>query len=134
MASEVLIPQQTVTATCTRVFPVRDYDLPATLTSGQAFRWQAQGKAWVGVVGARWVRLESGRLCIKAEVAEPIADWGWLEGYLQVGLDLQAVLQTFPDDEPMRAAIGTCRGLRLLRQDPWECLASFILSSNKQIV
>jgi N-glycosylase/DNA lyase len=27
-----------------------------------------------------------------------------------------------------------CRGLRLLRQDPWECLASFILSSSKQIV
>jgi N-glycosylase/DNA lyase len=34
----------------------------------------------------------------------------------------------------MRAAIGACRGLRLLRQDPWECLASFICSSTKQIV
>jgi N-glycosylase/DNA lyase len=34
----------------------------------------------------------------------------------------------------MRAAVASCRGLRLLRQDPWECLASFILSSTKQIV
>jgi N-glycosylase/DNA lyase len=34
----------------------------------------------------------------------------------------------------MRAAINACGGLRLLRQDPWECLASFILSSTKQIV
>ena len=34
----------------------------------------------------------------------------------------------------MRAALASCRGLRLLRQDPWECLASFILSSTKQIV
>jgi N-glycosylase/DNA lyase len=34
----------------------------------------------------------------------------------------------------MRAAVAACRGLRLLRQDPWECLASFILSSTKQIV
>jgi N-glycosylase/DNA lyase len=34
----------------------------------------------------------------------------------------------------MRASIRACRGLRLLRQDPWECLASFILSSTKQIV
>src|SRR6478609_7730000 len=34
----------------------------------------------------------------------------------------------------MQAAIVACRGLRLLRQDPWECLASFILSSTKQIV
>ena len=39
-----------------------------------------------------------------------------------------------PDDEPMRSAIAACRGLRVLRQVPWECLASFILSSNKQIV
>ena len=34
----------------------------------------------------------------------------------------------------MRDAVAACRGLRLLRQEPWECLASFILSSTKQIV
>jgi len=34
----------------------------------------------------------------------------------------------------MRSAVTACHGLRLLRQDPWECLASFILSSTKQIV
>jgi N-glycosylase/DNA lyase len=43
-------------------------------------------------------------------------------------------MKTFPDDEPMIAAANACRGLRLLRQEPWECLASFILSSTKQIV
>ena len=85
-----------MTATCTRIFPARDYDLAATFTSGQAFRWEAQGNAWVGVVGTRWVRLEPGRLCIKAETTEPVANWSWLEGYLQLGLDLEAVLQTFP--------------------------------------
>jgi N-glycosylase/DNA lyase len=47
---------------------------------------------------------------------------------------LDAVLKTFPDDAPMRNAVAACRGLRILRQDPWECLASFILSSTKQIV
>ena len=49
-------------------------------------------------------------------------------------MDLDAVLKTFPDDAPMRDAVAACRGLRVLRQDPWECLASFILSSTKQIV
>src|SRR5207247_5306638 len=43
------------------------------------------------------------------------------------------VLASFPGDEPMRAAVAACRGLRLLRQDPWECLASFVLSSTKRI-
>src|SRR5262249_15472671 len=61
-------------------------------------------------------------------------DWRWLTHYLQTHLELAAVLSAFPNDEPMRAAVNSCRGLRLLRQPPWECLASFILSSTKQIV
>src|SRR5205807_10607765 len=52
----------------------------------------------------------------------------------QAQVNLNEVLATFPADEAMRAAVGACRGLRLLRQDPWACLASFILSSTKQIV
>ena len=63
-----------------------------------------------------------------------MADWDWLTHYLQLHVDLSEVVRLFPDDEPMRAAVAACRGLRLLRQDPWECLASFILSSTKQIV
>jgi N-glycosylase/DNA lyase len=120
--------------TASKTFPVRDYDLAGTLCSGQAFRWQRQDESWVGVVGTHWVRLRSHNDVITAETAEPISDWAWLTDYLQTDLDLQQVLRTFPDDDPMRAATTACRGLRLLRQDPWECLASFILSSTKQIV
>jgi len=121
-------------ASTKRQFFVREYDLGATLTSGQAFRWQENDGAWIGVVGARWVRLRPGLSSIAAEVAEPVADWRWLAGYLQVKVNLRTVLAGFPNDDPMRAAVAACRGLRLLRQDPWECLASFILSSTKQIV
>ena len=115
-------------------FPARDYDLTATLTCGQAFRWQRCDRSWIGVIGTRWVRLDADQFSITAETAEAVSDWGWLADYLQLDLDLSAVLRTFPDDAPMRAAVTACRGLRLLRQDPWECLASFILSSTKQIV
>lgn len=116
------------------VFPVNDYHLAATLNSGQAFRWEPEGAAWVGVVGNCWVRLgvEPDRIC--AETAVPVADWTWLATYLQVDVHLEPILRTFPDDEPMRKAVQACRGLRLLRQEPWECLASFILSSTKQIL
>jgi N-glycosylase/DNA lyase len=54
--------------------------------------------------------------------------------YFQFGVDLDAALSTFPSDPAMAAAVEACRGLRLLKQEPWECLASFILSSSKQIV
>ena len=117
-----------------RAFSVRDYDLAATLNSGQAFRWQPHGNGWTGIVGSHWVRLEAANNVLTARTARPVTDWTWLTHYLQLDLDLAAVLASFPDDPPMRSAVGACRGLRLLRQDPWECLASFILSSTKQIV
>lgn len=113
---------------------VRDYDLDATLSSGQAFRWEFVDGAWEGVIGERWVRLRTVPRGILAEAAAPVEDWTDLKSYLQVDVDLDAVVLSFPDDDPMRQSVTACRGLRLLRQEPWECLASFILSSTKQIV
>jgi N-glycosylase/DNA lyase len=136
------------------LLPVRDYDLAATLDSGQVFRWQPERgrparvnqkpklageppvlrSSWTGVVGKHHVRLTQTRDGIRAETATPVENWKWLRDFLQTDTDLAAVLKTFPDDEPMRAAVAACRGLRVLRQEPWECLASFILSATKQIV
>jgi N-glycosylase/DNA lyase len=137
------------------ILRVNDYDLAATLDSGQAFRWQRESPGrgqlargwqdhageppaplcpWVGVIGKHWVRLTQASDGIHAATVGPVADWQWLRDYLQTDLDLAAVLKTFPDDAPLRDAVAACRGLRVLRQGPWECLASFILSSTKQIV
>jgi N-glycosylase/DNA lyase len=116
------------------VFSVRHYDLAATFQSGQAFRWRHQGRAWEGVVGGRWVRLIRRPNILVAETAELVNDWTWLAEYLQVDIELDRVIGTFPRDEPMQRAVQACHGLRLLRQAPWECLASFILSSTKQII
>lgn len=118
----------------TKLFELPDYDLAATLTSGQAFRWQPNGAGWVGVIGRNWARLRQEGSSLIVETAEPVPDWNWLTSYLQTNVDLKEILATFPDDEPMRISVEACRGLRLLRQDPWECLASFILSSTKQII
>ena len=116
------------------LLPVRDYNLAATLDSGQVFRWQKIKNSWHGVVGKKFVRLTPTENGIHAATAAPVDDWNFLREFLQTEMDLAAVLKTFPDDAPMRRAVAACRGLRLLRQDPWECLASFILSSTKQIV
>jgi N-glycosylase/DNA lyase len=114
-------------------FAVKHYDLAVTLGSGQAFGWRQNGGAWEGVIGSRWVRLRQDGDCIHAEAASP-GDWQWLRHYLQLDVQLPEILATFPKDEPMRAAIAFCGGLRLLRQDSWEGLASFICSSTKRIV
>jgi N-glycosylase/DNA lyase len=113
----------------------RHYDLAATLNSGQAFRWQLTAGAWQGVIGHQWVRLRPDAQGIQAWTWPKVRSWDWLSHYLQTRIDLECVLDSFPARDPhLSAAVNACRGLRLLRQDPWECLASFILSSTKQII
>lgn len=112
-----------------------DYDLDATLSSGQVFAWEQTAAGWTGVVQGRWVQLAATPGGLRARTARPQTNWAWLRHFLQTDVDLAAVLATFPKDDPhLHAAVTACRGLRLLRQDPWECLAGFILSSTKQIV
>jgi len=116
------------------ILPVKNYDLALTLSSGQAFRWRRRGDAWAGIIGSRWVRLRQESDGLVAETAAPETDISWLRHYLQTDVNVDKIAGTFPDDAPMRDALAACRGLRLLRQEPWECLASFICSSTKQIV
>jgi N-glycosylase/DNA lyase len=116
------------------IFPIKDYDLASTLNSGQSFRWEQHGAGWAGVVHGRWVRMEQQNRCLIATTCLPQEDWHWLENYLQIGVNLEDVIATFPEDATLERAVRDCRGLHLLKLDPWECLASFILSSTKQIV
>ncbi|MEA3186349.1 MAG: N-glycosylase/DNA lyase, partial [Chthoniobacter sp.] len=46
---------------------------------------------------------------------------------------LAKICRSFPRDPAMRAARDFCSGLRLIRQPAWECLATFITSSMKQV-
>lgn len=119
----------------TEIFlPAKNYDLGATLDSGQVFRWREQDGAWFGVIGSHQVRLEQAAGGISARTSRPVQHWDWLREFLQTEIDLEKILQAFPPDQPMNQAVTACRGLRILRQEPWECLASFILSATKQIV
>lgn len=111
-----------------------DYDLDATLASGQAFRWRHGAGGWEGVIGTAWVRLRKVPEGIEIEGLAGRVPWPEISHYLQADLNLRAVLDSFPVERQMQDAVENCRGLRLLRQNPWECLASFILSSSKQIV
>lgn len=121
---------------CHAIVPVQDYDLDATLDSGQVFGFRATPSGWEGSVSSCWMRLCGRDQSIEIEwmgnstgeaVPAEILD------FLGAGVSLGPILSSFPQDAVMRRAVAACRGLRLLKQDPWTCLASFILSSTKQI-
>lgn len=115
-------------------FEVRDYSLDETLASGQAFRWKKSGESWEGTIRNQWIRLTQKPGGIEAEMIEHPQGWKHARHYLQLEVDYPGVIASFPKDEHLMSALQACQGLRLLRQEPWECLASFILSSTKQIV
>lgn len=118
-------------------FSLENYDLAATLDSGQVFRWSfsEDNNSWEGPVGENWVTLTQSGGDVIARTAAPPGDWHWLEDYFQFNFNITQILDSFPcDDQILKMAYDYTPGLRLLNQDHWECLASFILSSNKQIV
>ena len=110
-------------------------DLDATLDSGQAFRWNRRGGAFEGVVGNSVVLLRQvGNGLEFSSAPEPEATVRQrLTDYLALDIDLDDVYRVIRTDEEIGASIDTFRGMRVLRQDPWECLASFICSSNSNI-
>src|SRR5579862_5614856 len=87
---------------------VRDYDLAATLDSGQVFRWQKIENSWHGVIGKNFTRLTQVENGILAKSFSPVADWNFLRDFLQTEIELEKILKSFPDDEPMRAAVAAC--------------------------
>ena len=56
-----------------------------------------------------------------------------LAKYFSLDHPLAEICRSFPNDPAMTAARDFCRGLRIIRQPRWECLATFITSSMKQV-
>ena len=106
-----------------------DFDLEATLGCGQVFHWVREGAGWLGAVGgaALYVEQRGGGLLVPAGMEERAAR------YLALDHPLAEMCATFPDDPAMAEAARFCCGMRIVRQPAWECVATFITSSMKQV-
>jgi N-glycosylase/DNA lyase len=111
------------------VLALSEFDLRLTLLSGQVFHWQEDGDGWRGVIGRTAVRVkQSARELWVTPGAEEL-----VSRYFALDHPLEQIYATFPDDEFSREALAACRGLRVIRQPRWECLATFITSAMKQV-
>ena len=117
-------------------------DLPSTLASGQCFRWRVDDSgAWTGVVGRDIVRLARTPegVAIESAPTPPAELAEHMVAYLRLDDDLPAIQDRIRGgertggDERISEGIDRYPGLRLLRQEPWETLAAFILSSTSNI-
>src|SRR6266571_4888518 len=106
-----------------------DFDLEMTLDSGQVFHWENVDGGFVGAIGDRPVYVEQrgDSLLTSCE------DEKLIRNYFALDHPLAEICASFPNDPAMNAARKFCRGLHVIRQPRWECLATFICSSMKQV-
>ncbi len=120
--------------------PALDFDVAMTLDSGQVFHWARAGAGFVGLIGDRPVYVEQSGDALKASGGSPQLDClnqsslrTIVSHYFALDHPLAEICASFPSDPVMNAARDFCHGLRIIRQPKWECLATFICSSMKQV-
>jgi N-glycosylase/DNA lyase len=106
-----------------------DFDLEKTLNSGQVFHWTQFAKGFVGAIDQTpvYVEQEGNSILLPKEHAALITR------YFALDHRLAEILKTFPADPVLDIAVEYCRGLRIIRQPHWECLATFLTSALKQV-
>jgi len=134
-----------------------DIDLDHTLDCGQVFRWKRGGESermgesecrsvadimsgcggdgsewWTGVLNRDVVRArqdtENGTVLVDSCLPRE-----FIAAYFRLDDDLSQILASIGKDRYIREAIQRYRGLRLIRQEPWECMISYMLATASNI-
>ncbi len=111
-----------------------EINLDVTLDCGQAFRWsQNSDDSWTGVVRGieTTVKKVGDNLYFYGITAQQFTDVFY--DYFDFGRDYGIVLQTLSADKNLQSAIEAYGAIRILRQEPWEALCSFIISACNNI-
>ncbi len=114
---------------------LHDFDLDHTFDNGQCFRWERkQDGSYVGVALGRILHIETKEdilVLYQMSLAEFEQKW---RRYLDLDRDYGRLKKLLAkDDDVMAAAIAYGGGMRILKQDLWETIASFLISQNNNI-
>ena len=122
----------------TMTLDIEPFDLEQTLDGGQAFRWHLSGDgSYCGVLESCVARVASDGLQVvvscdsggelQSETRERAED------YLQAGTDVEVVRRVLGSEPGFGESVTESPLVRVMRQEPWECLAAFICSQNSNI-
>jgi N-glycosylase/DNA lyase len=109
------------------------FSLEYTLDSGQAFRWERKGEWWYGVVSGGVLKFRQEGDVLYCETSDEKLDSSFVRRYLGLETDMRHVLSSVMKDSVMTRAFQKFYGMRIMAQERWECLASFVLATNSNI-
>jgi N-glycosylase/DNA lyase len=107
------------------------FNAELTLTGGQAFRWRRRGDRYFGIAGNRTAEIKREENGIRLFCGDYDGDY-W-ENYLDINTDYNKIIKAFSEDATLCEACRYAHGLRILKQEPFEALISFIISQNNNI-
>jgi N-glycosylase/DNA lyase len=117
----------------TEIADIVGFDLERTFECGQCFRWNREdGGAYVGVAmgKATRVRREGGSVFITG--APDDFDDVW-RAYFDLDRDYEDIRRALCVDDYMTRCAEHGAGIRILKQDKWEALCTFIISQCNNI-
>lgn len=114
-----------------------DFDLDETLDCGQAFRWEkadcGYNCTYNGYFLDKPLKISyDGERFIFHDTSEEDFLSIWAD-YFDLSTDYGKIKSQLSKDETLKKACDFAGGIRLLKQDSWECLCSFIISQNNNI-
>jgi N-glycosylase/DNA lyase len=113
---------------------LKDFDIEQILECGQCFRFfKLDEKKYKIIARDREITVSQtkDRIIIEKSNASDFTNI-WFD-YFDMGRDYGAIKRSLSRDKILRAAINYAPGIRILRQEKFECLISFIISQNKRI-
>ncbi len=114
---------------------IAEFDLPHTLDCGQAFRWRCDDKCvWSGVSGNKFLKLQKLQDGTVVLYDTTIDDFNsYWKNYFDLERDYSKIRKILSQNETLKAASDYSFGIRILNQEPFETLCSFIISQNNNI-
>ena len=110
------------------------FDLAESLESGQAHRWRKLGDGWYsGVLGGRLLHLRQNPAGLEYRATGDSSADALLCAYFRLDDDIDAIYAEICRDRRVAAMVARYPGLRILRQEPWECTVAFICSATSNI-
>lgn len=112
-----------------------NFDITQIFDCGQCFRFNKhpiKDNTYCGVAFSKYIEITQYDDKIEFTAEKSDFDNIW-SNFLDLETDYNSILTSFSDDKVLFNAANFASGIRILKQDPWEALCSFIISQNNNI-
>lgn len=108
-----------------------NFDPVVSINSGQVFLWEKYDNSWYGIHGDQIIKFtqSDGHLEFWSFPEDKLCD----QKIFRLDDDIKEIFESISHDPLVRSLIKTYPGLRLIRQDPHQCLFSFVCATNTNI-